>query len=52
LLGYVPRYYCEGIIKWMVNGAKCNCTVLEIKKDKNCQECVYVRLELSYSKNI
>lgn len=50
LIGYVPRYYSEPVNKRIIDGYKCVCTVIEVNKDNNCNECIKVRLEILNSK--
>lgn len=45
-IGYVPRYYSESVTNLLKKeGIRYNCTVLEVKKDNDCQVCVKVKLE-------
>ena len=46
LIGYVPRYYNESILKFLNRKRDYLCTVIEVIKDKKCNECVKVRLEI------
>ena len=42
LLGYIPRYYSEGVIKLMESNKKISCRVYYVDNDKNCNECIKV----------
>lgn len=46
LLGYVPRYYSKGVTEFLKQGNSYKCTVLEVNKDNDCQECIKVKLEI------
>lgn len=46
-IGYLPRYYSENMTKLLKRGSGYKCTVLEVNKEKNCHECIKVRLELN-----
>ncbi len=48
LIGYMPRYYSEGVSKRIVSEAKITCRVIEVNKDSNCLECI--KLELNIEK--
>lgn len=40
LLGYVPRYYSEGITKLLQQQRDINCHIFYVDKNKNCNECI------------
>lgn len=40
LLGYVPRYYSEGITKLLQQQRDISCHVFYVDKSKNCNECI------------
>lgn len=46
-LGYIPRYYSEGVAELIKDGYKYLCNVYEIQKDNNCNECLKIQLEMS-----
>lgn len=43
-LGYIPRYYSFGVTSRLKSNMTYECIVVEINNEKNCQECVKVRL--------
>jgi hypothetical protein len=45
-IGYLPRYYCEGVINLLNKGYEYNCNIYELTKDNNCNECVKIQLEI------
>lgn len=47
LIGYIPRYYSKELCELINNGWKYTLTVLEVNKDKNCNECLKVNLHLN-----
>lgn len=49
-IGFVPRYYSESVTRYLKKGSKYKCRVLEINKEKECQECIKVELEI-YTNN-
>lgn len=44
LLGYIPRYYCDSILKKIANGNDYQCSVLNFNNDNCCDECIKVSL--------
>ncbi len=46
ILGYVPRYYSEGITKYVKQRKDYRCTVLEVNKNRECHECIKLELEV------
>lgn len=40
LLGYVPRYYSEGVTKMLKSGRKVSCHVYHVDNNQNCNECI------------
>jgi hypothetical protein len=46
MLGYVPRYYSEGVATRLLNGMTYRCQVIEIDKGRGCDTCMKVRLEV------
>jgi len=46
LVGYLPRYYAEGISQLLRNATTNCCKVIEVNKDHNCVECVKVELTI------
>jgi len=47
MLGYLPRYYAEGISKLIESEAKVTCRVVEINKETECNECIKVELTVT-----
>lgn len=47
-LGYVPRFYSEGITELLKNEIKYSCKAFEVTKENNCNECI--RIELIFDK--
>lgn len=45
-IGYVPRYFSAGITELLRKGYPYICKVIEAQKDKNCNECIRVELEI------
>lgn len=45
-VGYLPRYYSESITEYLKQGATYECRVLEVNKDRECHECIKVKLEV------
>lgn len=45
-LGYVPRYYNQGILERLLRGLSYSCRVLEVNLENNCSECIKVRLNI------
>ncbi len=45
LLGYIPRYYSEGVSKMMGSNKKISCHVYDVDNNKNCNECIRVILK-------
>lgn len=50
LLGYVPRYYSEGMTNCLKQGKNYECTVLEFNNENECQECIKIKMEIFSSK--
>jgi hypothetical protein len=46
LIGYIPRYYAEGVTERLSQGANYACHVLDVIKDNNCNECIKVSLRV------
>lgn len=44
-LGYIPRYYSSSIFDLIQKGRSLTCTVLNVDKNKSCDECVKLMLE-------
>lgn len=40
ILGYVPRYYSEGISRMLMDDKRVTCHVYNVDKNKNCNECM------------
>lgn len=45
-LGYVPRYYSQGISQRLKDHVTYSCKILEVNKEKRCSECIKVRLRI------
>lgn len=45
-LGFVPKYFSEGITKYLKQGKNYKCTVLEVNKNWEYQECIKIELEV------
>jgi len=48
-LGFVPRYYSYGVTGYLKKGIAYKCTVLEVNKSGECDECIKVKLEINVS---
>ncbi len=46
VIGYVPRYYSEGITRNIKEGKTITCTVLSSECKGDCGECVYVEINI------
>ena len=46
LLGYIPRYYSSSIFDLIKNNRKITCTVSNVDKNKRCDECIKLTLEV------
>lgn len=46
MLGYIPRYYSEKVFEMIQNNRKMKCTVLAVDKNKSCDECIKLTLEV------
>lgn len=46
MLGYIPRYYSEGISARLAVGMTYECEVIEIDHEHNCEVCLKVRLSI------
>lgn len=40
ILGYVPRYYSEGVSRMLMVDKRVTCHVYNVDKNKNCNECI------------
>lgn len=47
-VGYLPRYYSESILEYLKDNIEYRCTVLEVNRDMQCNECVKVKLEIQF----
>jgi hypothetical protein len=47
LVGYIPRYFCKGILSLINNSINYFIEILEINKDQHCNECIRVQLTAS-----
>lgn len=45
-VGYLPRYYSESFVEYLNEGRTYKCTVVEVNKAMECNECVEVKLEI------
>lgn len=46
-IGYIPRYYCEGVLQLLKDGRKVQCFVNNVDKNKSCHECIKLDLVVS-----
>lgn len=46
MLGYIPRYYSGSVFDMINEGRKLKCTVLNVDKNKSCDECIKLMLEV------
>ena len=46
MLGYIPRYYSEGVSYRLAKGMTYSCVCLEIGMEKKCEACIKVRLKI------
>lgn len=45
-IGYLPRYYCESVAKYLKQDATYECKVIEVNIDMECNECIKAKLEI------
>lgn len=46
VLGYVPRYYSRSVTELLNQGIQISCHIYDVDKNKNCNECVRVIMEI------
>lgn len=46
VLGYIPRYYSKSVTELLKQGTKISCHIYNVDKDKNCNECIRVIMEI------
>lgn len=46
VLGYIPRYYSEGVTVLLNLGKRIVCHIYNVEKNKNCNECIKVIMEV------
>jgi len=46
ILGYIPRYYSENLSNFIKNGYKYDLMASLVNKNKNCNECIKVKLKI------
>ena len=46
ILGYIPRYYSESVAELLEAGKKIVCHVYNVDKNKNCNECIKMIMEI------
>lgn len=46
VLGYIPRYYSKSVASLLVNNKKVLCHIYNVDKNKNCNECIKVVMEI------
>lgn len=51
MVGYIPRYYSEGISARINKGMTYSCEVIEIHEDNGCENCIKVRLKIPKEEN-
>jgi hypothetical protein len=47
VLGYIPRYYSKEVIELLTQGKKIVCHIYNVDKNKNCNECIKVIMEIT-----
>lgn len=47
ILGYIPRYYSKGVTELLELGKKIVCHIYNVDKNKNCNECIKVIMEIT-----
>ncbi|SDX34185.1 HIRAN domain-containing protein [Eubacterium barkeri] len=45
-IGYLPRYYCEGVSVLLQSGYEYTCMVKAVNTDNRCDECIWIVLTL------
>lgn len=45
-IGYIPRYYTQEMLKFIEKGYKCKCSVFEVNKETDCDECIKIELTI------
>ena len=45
-IGYVPKYYSKQVAERLQKGMTYECGVIKVNKDKNCAECIKVKLRM------
>lgn len=48
VLGYIPRYYSAGVAELLEKGKRVICHIYNVDKNKNCNECVKVIMEIKH----
>lgn len=43
-IGYLPRYYSESVVELLKEGFKYKLIVVDVNKDKDCSECIKVKI--------
>lgn len=46
MLGYIPRYYSESIYRFIEEDRNVKCVVINVDKNKSCDECIKLLLEV------
>lgn len=46
LFGYIPRYYSKSVADLLEKGSKLVCHIYNVDKEKNCNECIKVIMEV------
>lgn len=50
-IGYVPRYYSESLATRLMRDMSYECKIIELCKEKDCQNCIKVKLEMPRNNN-
>ncbi len=50
-IGYVPRYYSKSLATRLMRDMPYECKVIELCKEKDCQNCIKVKLEMPRNNN-
>lgn len=46
VLGYIPRYYSRSVTELLNSGIQISCHIYDVDKNKNCNECIRVIMEV------
>lgn len=48
ILGYIPRYYSSSVVELLEKNKKITCHVYNVDKNKNCNECIKIIMEIRH----